>query len=140
MRGKDFHTYVLLGNGECDEGAVWEAAMSASQFNLGNLTAIADDNAMQSDGESAGILSLAPLEDKFRAFGWDAVSVDGHDADALYSALSARDAPGPQAVIARTIKGKGVSFMENNKDWHHNRLTKNLYEQAIAELEAVPDV
>jgi transketolase len=140
MRGKSFNTYVLLGNGECDEGSVWEAAMSASQFNLGNLTAIVDDNEMQSDGESAGIMSLVPLEDKFRAFGWDAISVDGHDADELYSALTACNSHEPRAVIARTVKGKGVSFMENKKDWHHNRLTKNLYEQAVADLEAVADV
>jgi transketolase len=136
LYGRKYHTYVLLGNGECNEGSVWEAAMSAPQFKLDNLTAIVDDNGMQSDGTSADIMAMSPIEGKFSSFGWDAATVDGHDTGALYAALSARGASGkPRAVIAKTIKGKGISFMENNKDWHHNRLTKALYEQAVAELE-----
>ncbi|MDR1472902.1 MAG: transketolase [Synergistaceae bacterium] len=135
LRGKTFNTYVLLGNGECNEGEVWEAAMSASQFKLDNLTAIVDDNSMQSDGESSQVMDMLSMPEKFRAFGWDTVSVDGHDISSLYHTIAQRDINGrPKVVIAKTVKGKGISFMENNKDWHHNRLTKSLYEKAILEI------
>ncbi|MDR1481591.1 MAG: transketolase [Synergistaceae bacterium] len=135
LRGKTFNTYVLLGNGECNEGEVWEAVMSASQFKLDNLIAIVDDNSMQSDGESRGIMDMSSLSRKFDAFGWDTMLVDGHDVSSLYRGIAQRTADGrPKAVIARTVKGKGVSFVENSRDWHHNRLTKSMYEQALAEI------
>jgi transketolase len=135
LNAGEFHTYALLGNGECNEGSVWEAVMSAAQFRLDNLTIVVDCNEMQSDGDSGEIISLEPVADKFSAFGWDAVSVDGHDARELQGALSAMGRDGrPKAVIAKTIKGKGVSFMENSRDWHHNRLTQSLYESALAEI------
>ncbi|MDR3355133.1 MAG: transketolase [Synergistaceae bacterium] len=136
-REKTFRTYVLLGNGECNEGEVWEAVMSASQFKLDNLTAIVDDNSMQSDGTSERIIDMSSFSEKFEAFGWDTASADGHDVSSLYCAITQRTANGrPKAVIAKTVKGKGVSFIENNRDWHHNRLTKSLYEQALAEIGA----
>jgi transketolase len=136
LRRKNFHTYVLLGNGECDEGSVWEAVMLASQRGLDNLTAVVDCNAMQSDGNSEDIINLSPMSEKFAAFGWETAAADGHDVKALYAALSPRTPGGgrPRAVIADTVKGRGVSFMENSKDWHHNRLTQALYERALAEM------
>jgi transketolase len=137
LKNKTFHTYALLGNGECNEGAVWEAAMTASHYKLENITAIIDDNSMQLDGDSAHIMDISPIHEKFAAFGWRTFCVDGHDVPALHEALTGGSADGrPTAIIAKTIKGKGVSFMENNREWHHNRLTKSLYEQAVSEMEA----
>jgi transketolase len=136
LRGKTFNTYVLLGNGECNEGAVWEAVMSASQFKLDNLIVIIDDNSMQSDGNSSQIMDLSNISEKFNSFGWNTESVDGHDISAIYSSITRIvHKERPKVIIAKTIKGKGVSFMENNRDWHHNRLTQSLYEQATAEVE-----
>lgn len=135
-RQQAHRVFVLLGNGECNEGMVWEAVMSAAQFGLDGLVAIVDDNHMQSDGNSSAVMGLAPLEDKFAAFGWNSISVaDGHDHSALQAALAAPAAPGrPTAIVAHTVKGKGLSFAENAPEWHHNRLTQKLYEQALTEL------
>lgn len=127
--------FVLLGNGECNEGSVWEAIMSASQYKLSNLIAVVDNNRQQSDGYSENIMNLEPLANKFESFGWNVLVVDGHDISAIYQALTSTIADKPTVVIANTIKGKGISFMENKPEWHHNRLTKNYYEQALAELE-----
>jgi transketolase len=136
MKGLGHRVFVLLGNGECDEGSVWEAVMAAAQFKLDNLTAIVDDNGQQSDGPSPEIIDLSPLAGKFQSFGWQTLEADGHDHAALFEALSGPPAPGrPRVLVARTVKGKGVSFMENKPEWHHNRLTANLYEQALSELE-----
>ncbi|MFZ1127620.1 MAG: transketolase [Methanoregula sp.] len=136
-RTKSYHTYVLLGDGECNEGAVWEAAMSASQFHLSNLIAIVDRNDLQYDGCCSEIMNMDPMKAKWESFGWDAVEVDGHDVQALYEAFqSCTDSsePKPHVVIAHTIKGKGVSFMENKKEWHHSSLSQKQYETAVAEL------
>lgn len=130
-----FKTYVLLGDGECNEGSVWEGVMSAAQLQLDNLTAIVDYNRLQSDGDSRTIIDFGDLAQKFASFGWHAVTVDGHSLEALTKAFSDSPNPGmPKAIIANTIKGKGISFMENNNEWHHNRLTKANYELAIAEI------
>ena len=127
--------YVLLGNGECNEGSVWEGVMAASQFRLDNLIAIVDNNHYQSDGESERIMNIGDFTRKWESFGWNAISVDGHDIKQLYDGFSNHDSTGrPKAVIANTIKGKGVSFMENNNDWHHNRLTKINFEKALQEM------
>lgn len=136
----DFNVYVLLGDGECNEGSVWEAAMSAGHYQLGNLVAIIDRNNLQYDGSNDKVMDLMNFADKWRAFGWEAVEVDGHDIAQLYEAFvnPNRDPHKPYVVIANTVKGKGVSFMENQRDWHHSRLTQAQYEQAIAELEALP--
>ncbi len=126
--------FVLLGDGECDEGSVWEAAASASHFRLDNLVAVVDANAIQYDGATSEVLDMAPLADKWRAFGWDAVEVDGHDVRQLLDVCSAR--PGrPLAVVAHTVKGKGVSFMEGEPRYHNASLTKGQYERALEELE-----
>lgn len=133
---KNHRVFVLLGDGECNEGAVWEAAMCAAHQRLGNLLAIVDHNGFQSDGASAVVLNNDALAAQWASFGWETRLVDGHDIAALIPALSQRSTEGkPVAVIARTTKGKGISFMENNNDWHHNRLTRTLYEQAVQELE-----
>jgi transketolase len=126
--------YVLLGNGECNEGSIWEAVMSAAHFKLDNLIAIVDNNCFQSDGKSETIMDCGDFSDKWRSFGWSVCSVDGHNVSELYDAfIEGNMKDKPKAVIAHTIKGKGVSFMENNNEWHHNRLTKVLYDQALQE-------
>lgn len=135
-KGLGYKTYVMLGDGECNEGSVWEAVMSAAQLRLDTLVAVVDYNKLQSDGDSRVILDLQDLAAKFRSFGWHALEVDGHDVPALQAAFAAPTPPGlPKVLVAHTVKGKGVSFMENNNEWHHNRLTKANYERALAELE-----
>lgn len=143
-KDKANHIYVLLGDGECDEGLVWEAAMAAANYHLGNLTIIIDHNELQSDGYVKDVMDTYSLMDKFAAFGWDAVEVDGHDIGALVRALNGGverinhiGGDKPRCIIAKTIKGKGVSFMENNPKWHHGLLTEEQYKQAMAELEGV---
>lgn len=126
--------FVILGDGECNEGSVWEAAASAAHYGLSNLIAVIDKNGLQYDGDTEQVMSFADMAEKWRSFGWDAADVDGHDVGALYDSLHKRGDK-PLAVIAHTIKGKGVSFMEGNHLWHHARFTQKHYEQALAELE-----
>ncbi len=133
-----YRTYVLMGDGECNEGSVWEAAMAAAHFRLSNLTAIIDSNDLQSDGPCRDVMNMQSHEEKWRSFGWETRLVDGHDIEALYEAFAApRHAPDkPVAIIATTVKGKGVSFMENDNKWHHNVLAADQYDAAIEELAA----
>lgn len=135
---KTSRVFVLLGDGECDEGSIWEAAMAASHYQLSNLTVIVDANGLQYDGAVGDVMSLGALTEKWRAFGWDTYEVDGHSISGLCSAfdsISLRKQSGkPAVIIANTIKGKGISFMEGNRAWHHNRLTETLYQQALEEL------
>jgi transketolase len=134
-RQKDFRVYVYMGDGECNEGAVWEATMSAAQLQLDNLTAIIDYNKLQSDGDSRAIMNLADLAGKYRLFGWDVREIDGHDIGQIVAAFDApRETGKPRVLVAHTVKGKGITFMENNNEWHHNRLTKANYELALSEL------
>ena len=134
-KAKKHGVYVLLGNGECNEGAVWEAVMSAAHYKLDNLTAIVDNNGLQNDGESDTIMASGDVEARWSSFGWNVRSVNGHDIQELYDAFVAGTVQGkPKVVIAKTVKGRGVSFMENNNDWHHNRLTKKQYEEALLEM------
>lgn len=133
-RKSDYSVYVLMGDGECNEGSVWEAAMAAAHFELGNIVAILDRNRFQQTGSNEQIMSVGDLAAKWASFGWATAEVDGHDVGQLYDALRRR-APGkPTAVVARTIKGKGFSFSENNNDWHHKILTQAQHEIAVAEL------
>jgi len=135
LTGRDFHTYVLLGDGELDEGQNWEAAMAAAKFRLSNLTAIVDRNRVQLDGFTEDIMPLEPLADKWKAFNWKCLSVDGHDLAALLETLrKARSSDGPVVVIAETVKGKGVSFMENSHLWHGKPPTREEYDAAMTEL------
>jgi transketolase len=127
--------FVLVGDGETNEGSIWEAAMSAAHFELSNLVAIVDNNGLQYDGATRDVMSMGDLPAKWESFGWVARTVDGHDVAALVDALQAPAAK-PLAVIARTVKGKGVSFMEHNRAWHHARLTQAQFDRAMAELQA----
>lgn len=132
---QDFNVYVLLGDGECNEGSIWEAVMSAAQLRLDNLTAIIDYNKLQSDGDSTKIINFADFGEKFRTFGWNVLDIDGHDIPQIINAFEQPfEANCPRVLVAHTIKGKGISFMENNNEWHHNRLTKSNYELALADL------
>lgn len=127
--------YVLIGNGEANEGSVWEAAMIAGQWKLENLTVLLDQNHMQSDGDSENIISGGSMAARWSAVGFDVQEVDGNDVAALCRAFDGRTPGKPHLIIGNTIKGCGVSFMEGNNAWHHNRLTDKLYAEAIQELE-----
>jgi len=128
--------FVMLGDGECQEGIVWETAMGASHYKLDNLTAILDYNNLQIDGKVSEIMEIAPIADKFSSFGWTVYEIDGHDIEQILWALSPeRIVPGkPTLIIARTIKGKGVSFMENQVDWHGKAPSPEEAELALKEL------
>jgi transketolase len=127
--------YIIVGDGECDEGIVWEALTSASHFKLSNVTIIVDQNKLQYDGLTRDIMDLRSLYEKFKSFGFNTYEVDGHNVEQLCNAYQMVDDTMPSAIIAHTIKGKGVSFMENKKEWHHSRLNAVQYEQALSELQ-----
>lgn len=126
--------FVFLGDGECDEGSVWEAAASAAHFELNNLVAIIDTNKIQYDGDTNDILSMSPMAEKWKSFGWNVIELDGHNVEALVDAYNTKSGR-PLVIIANTIKGKGISFIENNWRFHNARLSKSQYEQAISELD-----
>jgi transketolase len=135
---RDYHTFVMVGDGEIQEGQNWEAAMFAPFHKLNNLTLIVDYNHQQLDGFLKDILDPAPLKQKFDAFGWETVEIDGHSFDAVIPALEkarANKSERPTAIIAGTIKGKGLSFMENNPKWHGVAPKKEEVEAALRELE-----
>lgn len=138
MDNKDYHVYAILGDGELEEGQVWEAAMFAAQYKLDNLTAFVDFNGLQIDGKITDVMSPCPIDEKFRAFGWDVQVVDGHDFDALRKAVSAaaKVCGKPSVIIMKTTKGKGVSFMENEISWHGSAPNEEQYKQAMAELDS----
>jgi transketolase len=144
VAGKDarnpFRVFALISDGECDEGTTWEAALFAGHHRLDNLTVIIDYNRVQSLGSTDEVLGLDPLPAKWQSFGWHAVEVDGHDIDALQRTLSALPlAPGrPTCVIANTVKGKGVSFMEHQLLWHYRTPQGDEYTRALEELGAKP--
>lgn len=134
--GKDFRVYAILGDGEIQEGQVWEAAMSAGHFKLDNLTAFLDNNDLQIDGHVSEEMSIYPIREKFEAFGWNVVEADGHDIEELEAALEqARSCKGrPTLIWCKTVKGKGVSFMENQAGWHGGSINDEQYETAMKEL------
>lgn len=134
LAGQSWRTFVVLGDGELQEGSNWEAAMTAGHRGLGNLVAIVDRNRFQQGAGTEATNRLEPLADKFRAFGWDAIDVDGHDVGALREVLGAPGADKPRAVIAKTYKGRGVSFMEDLVDWHHKVPNAEQLEIALKEL------
>ena len=136
LDNKDYHTYVLLGDGECDEGQVWEAAMFAPNYQLDNLTAIVDFNTLQLDGFTRDIMNLEPFMAKWAAFKWEVIEINGHDIQQILDAIrQAKAVKGrPTVIVAHTIKGKGVSFMENNVDWHGKAPNKYETEIALREL------
>jgi transketolase len=129
----NINTIVILGDGECNEGSVWEAAMSASHYNLDNLVAVVDNNGFQQTGSTNFILKNENLFEKFKSFNWDVAEIDGHNFDEIEKVLNVNSKK-PKAIIAKTIKGKGVSFIENNNSWHHKILSKINLENALKEL------
>ena len=133
---KDYRVYALLGDGELEEGQVWEAAMSAAHYKLDNLTAFIDFNGLQIDGDITKVMNPSPIDKKFEAFGWNVLVIDGHDIDEILNAIEkAKNCKGkPTVVICNTIKGKGVSFMENQASWHGTAPNKEQCKQALAEI------
>jgi len=137
-RGQKHQCYVIIGDGESNEGSVWEAAMAAPHHKLDNLTVILDRNRHQQTGTNAEIMDVGDAAQKFASFGWQVKEIDGHDIGVLYETLSAEPTPGkPLAIIANTIKGKGFSFSEDDNSWHHKILTKAQYDIAVGELSGV---
>jgi len=132
---KNFKVYVVVGDGECNEGSIWESAMAAPNFKLDNLYVVIDKNNFQQTGSNKEIMNVANLKDKWSSFGWHTTELDGHNILDLYNFFKGSDKISkPKAIIANTIKGKGFSFSENNNDWHHSILSKSFYEKAIKEL------
>ncbi len=138
LDNKSYKVYTILGDGEIEEGQVWEAAMFAAHYGLGNLVAIVDNNGLQIDGPITEVCSPEPITDKFAAFGWHVITMDGHDFDDIDRAFTEAEkiTDKPVAIIQRSIKGKGVSFMENQVGWHGTAPNKEQYEQAMEELNA----
>lgn len=134
IKGKNHKIYTLVGNGECNEGSVWEAAMLAAQWKLDNLTVILDDNKLQGDGYGSDIIDLSNVDERFRTFGFNVFVVDGHNEEEIKKAFDAASEGKPKIIVANTIKGKGASFIEDNNAWHHNRLTDEMYKSAMEEL------
>ncbi len=135
---KDYRVYSILGDGELEEGQVWEAAMFAPHYKLDNITIFIDFNGLQIDGNISDVMSPLPIDEKFKAFGWNVIVIDAHNYDAIKDAIKAAKAfkGKPTAVIAKSVKGKGVSFMENEASWHGAAPNTEQYEQAIAEIDA----
>ena len=138
-QGKSARVYTLLGDGEIQEGQVWEACMAASHYKLDNLVVIVDNNGLQIDGDVAKVMSPYPIADKLEAFGFHTIAIDGHDFDQMEQAFAeAKTVKGkPTAIVMKTIKGKGVSFMENNAGWHGKAPNDAEYAQAMDEIQAV---
>lgn len=134
---KDYQVYALLGDGEIQEGQVWEALMSAAHYKLDNLTAFLDHNGLQIDGKITDVMSPEPVVGKFEAFGWNVIKVDGHNYSEIIDAINkGKNTKGkPTMIVAETVKGKGVSFMENQAGWHGSPPNKEQRDQAIAELD-----
>ncbi len=136
-RNMDYKVYVLMGDGECNEGSVWEAAMAGGHYKLDNIVAILDKNNLQQTGANSEIMSVGNLASKWESFGWDVLEIDGHNIDEIYNALmTTKNCNSPYAIVANTIKGKGFSFAENNNAWHHAPLSSSQYELALEELDS----
>jgi transketolase len=135
LQGSDRRVYVLIGDGEAQEGAIWEGALFAPRLGLDNVVALMDDNDLQGYGRPREITAFEPMRQKWEAFGWSCAEVDGHDADQLDRTLSEPSRGRPRMLLARTVKGKGVSFMEDRLEWHYYVVTDELLERALRELE-----
>ena len=136
IRNKNYRVYAIVGDGESEEGQVWEAAMMAAHYKLSNLCVFVDSNGLQIDGPVSEVMNPQPLDDKFKAFGWNVCVIDGHNFDQIAQACkNARNSDKPTAVICKTVKGKGVSFMENAVAWHGTAPNDEQYETAISDLE-----
>ncbi len=139
VKGKDYRVYTVVGDGESEEGQVWEAAMFAAHYKLDNLVCIIDLNGLQIDGPITEVMNPTPHDKKLEAFGWEVISIDGHDFDEIEAAFRrAREVKGkPTAIIAHTVKGKGVSYMENACEWHGQAPKEDLYRVAISDLSTI---
>ena len=137
MDKKDLRIYCICGDGEIEEGQIWEAAMTASHYKLDNLCVIVDNNGLQIDGEVKDVMSIYPIDEKFKSFGFEAINIDGHNIEEIIEALEkAKTIKGkPTVIVAKTIKGKGVSFMENNVAWHGKAPNEEEYKIALSDLE-----
>lgn len=137
LDNKDYRVYAIMGDGEIEEGQIWEAAMTASHYKLDNLCAIVDYNNLQIDGKVTEVMNPTPIDEKFKSFGFHVINIDGNNIDEILNAFKeAKTVKGkPTAIIAKTIKGKGVSFMENQAGWHGKAPSKEEYEMAIQELQ-----
>tara|TARA_B100000886_G_C20427012_1_gene494769 strand:- start:16916 stop:17746 length:831 start_codon:yes stop_codon:yes gene_type:complete len=132
IKGIDSKVIVLVGDGECNEGSIWEAAMSASSLNLDNLICIVDFNQFQSDGSTKNIINQENLSERWNAFGWEVIELDGHSYFEIHEGFSSLEFnKKPKLILAKTIKGKGIDFMENDNSWHHGRLTESMYKEAL---------
>ncbi len=138
LDGKDYRVFAILGDGEIEEGQVWEAAMFAAHYNLDNLTAFLDFNGLQIDGDVTEVMNPTPIDKKFEAFNWHVITIDGHNFNQIEGAIEeAKNTKGqPTLIIAKTVKGRGVSYMENQAGWHGAAPNQEQYEQAITELDA----
>ena len=138
LDGRDYYVYVIMGDGEIQEGQIWEAAMSAGHYHLDNLIAFVDHNGLQIDGPNDQVMTVNPIGDKFAAFGWNVIGIDGHDLEAISDAVDAAKAQKgkPTVIVAETVKGKGVSFMENQVGWHGTAPNAEQAAAALAELGA----
>lgn len=139
LKKTDQTCYALVGDGELNEGSIWEAAMFAAQFKLDNLLVLVDENGFQAMGRTEEVMGLGSIEAKFRAFGFDAVTIDGHDEqviDQTYTRMKKQINGKPKAIVAKTVKGKGVSFMENDNIWHYTRLNPENHAKAVLEVTA----
>ncbi len=136
MDESDGRIYTLLGDGELQEGIVWEAAMAAAHYKLDNLTAIVDWNGLQIDGKNEDVMTVAPIDEKFKSFGWNVIYIDGHNLDEIVEAFvkAKGTTVKPTVIIAKTVKGKGVSFMEDNPNWHGKAPSEEEAKKAVAEL------
>jgi transketolase len=139
MDGKSYRVYTILGDGEIEEGQTWEAAMAAAKYKLDNLCAVVDVNGLQIDGKTSDVMPSEPLDKKYEAFGWHVIKIDGHDYNAIVDAFhEAETVKGkPTVILAKTIKGKGISYMENNVGWHGKAPSAEEYAQGKAELTAI---
>jgi len=136
LDGKSYRVYALLGDGECEEGQIWEAAMTAAHYKLDNVTVFVDHNGLQIDGTVEKVKSPEPIREKFKAFGWHVIDIDGHDFEQIIQAIEeAKNTKGkPTAIIAKTVKGRGVPFMENVADWHGKAPSREQAEEALKAL------
>lgn len=137
LRGSDQKTYIVVGDGELNEGPIWEGALFAAHHGLGNMMVIVDENGFQAMGRTSEVMNLSSIQQKFESFGFEAVTIDGHDENAIDDAINSlwsRSPARPKAIVAKTVKGKGVAFMENDNIWHYTRLNPQTYEQAMIAL------
>jgi len=134
IKNKKYKTYIILGDGECYEGSIWEAAITATENNLDNLYVFIDANGYQNDGKIGNKMNIRDLADKWKGFGWNVKKINGHNHNEILGSLKKTKKNVPTAIVCKTIKGKGIKLMENNNDWHHGRITKNIYNDCIQNL------